>query len=730
MGQANACQLQGPAAAANRLCTACTCMPGFNAVFEEADLQTAIDNGPSKVWIEIENRARLTFTRHRLLDPVRKRKGCGSVHDHYTIEGQIGHGTYGSVFQAVAKSTCVGGLGDATERSMASSFPADGAPYSARDAPFPRRLVAVKAFALEPQRPSGQEAVSPNEKVEKQKHARYRSFKAERTNLAKLEHPHIVRMFETFEEENGLYIVMELCRGGELYERVAAKARKTGGGGYAEPSAKGLFRQMLSAVNYLHAIRIVHRDIKTENFLLLDREGTADEEIVKLCDFGTAVQLSETMPRSMERTGTLSYTAPEVYANKGAALVADCWSLGVVLYVVLVGASPFRTSSTDSREETMQRIQLGAYDKRRPAWTNLSAEAKGLVQRLLDTCESTRLPSAEALRHAWVTKLSLDNARPEFSAAVSVRENTRDGVLMPNCAADGRQVCASSTLSSGNLLVRVAPQLFAILVRYARLDPLQHLILIACAQLTPDTDILRFSAPVPWHELFWALDSNEDGMLDFDEFCQGLKRLLGENARLKNGQLETLARILDVDGSGGIDWIEWVAVALFVIGSVVEEPEPLTTAFRVLDSPSGDCLLGIEDFVSILGGDEAENGYAMVRMADCKVAIIPSEDDDICPAEERDTIHKKDRSQISALLQRWASRRSTPTTALVGSHGESAALGPTLTIGDLRRALESVAWRMDEEVGLERRPAAPNVSAFPCVSVSRMSIEPVSRVQG
>ncbi|CAE8605152.1 unnamed protein product, partial [Polarella glacialis] len=93
----------------------------------------------------------------------------------------------------------------------------------------------------------------------------------ERFILARMEHPHIVKMYECFEERGSLWIALELCRGGELYEYISAKAqqRKHSGGALDEIEAKLYFRQMLHAVGFLHASRIVHRDLKSENFLLL-----------------------------------------------------------------------------------------------------------------------------------------------------------------------------------------------------------------------------------------------------------------------------------------------------------------------------------------------------------------------------------------------------------------------------------------------------------------------------
>merc|ERR1719424_1438085 len=203
-------------------------------------------------------------------------------------------------------------------------------------------------------------------------------------------------MFECFEEKTGLYIVLELCRGGELYERIAAKARAGAGGGLEESTSRHIFNQMLLAASYLHANRVVHRDLKSENFLLLGEPGSPQADVIKLCDFGTAAQLSDQKPRSMERIGTLSYSSRDLYANRGASVAADNWSLGVVLYVLLVGASPFRTSGNETREETMKRIQQGDFETRRPAWQGLTPLAMDLVRKLLVVEETARLTSRKA----------------------------------------------------------------------------------------------------------------------------------------------------------------------------------------------------------------------------------------------------------------------------------------------------------------------------------------------
>merc|ERR1712136_130842 len=108
----------------------------------------------------------------------------------------------------------------------------------------------------------------------------------------------------------------------------------------------------------------------------------------------------------MEKSGTLSYAAPEIYADIGADTCADVWSLGVVLYVILVGASPFRTSADEVREDIVRRIQGGYYEQRRVAWQNLSESAQDITHKFLIVDETKRLTCREALRHPWVDHVS------------------------------------------------------------------------------------------------------------------------------------------------------------------------------------------------------------------------------------------------------------------------------------------------------------------------------------
>jgi len=496
--------------------------------------------------------------RGRLLAPFTHR----SFEDYYDVGSKLGVGSFGDVHEALARPV------DASGQPELKPLADEGALV---DHAQQQRKVAVKIFHL-----SGNSAAQPSQQQQQQQTAKLRnsdfkkaqSFEAERRMLASLEHPHVVKMLECFKEDHTLCIVLELCRGGELYSRLVERSKEQGSGGLDEPLTKVLYRQMLHAVSYLHAQNVVHRDVKTENFLLVGERGTPEHDIVKLCDFGTASRLTKSRPRSMENIGTLSYTAPEVYANKGAAVQADAWSLGVVLYVMVTGTNPFRTPSRKAqgpggpkadKEETVRRIRTGDFEQRRHSWQCVSRNCQDLVGRFLVLDENARLTCVEALSHNWLTDVPLE------------------ALVVPTAVSVGRKALGTH-----------APKIISLLLRMPRLAYAQRLALECFAMASIESDL---NPQVPWREMFLVLDADQDGRLSFGEFALGLRNLAG-GANVAHHELdehlESCAQLVDLDNSGAIDWIEWLAIALLSTKCVAQAMQPISSAFRLLDGPAGD----------------------------------------------------------------------------------------------------------------------------------------------
>lgn len=450
----------------------------------------------------------------------------------------LGSGSYGDVFQAQTRPFDL----ESTRPTDDSDASIDGVGE-----------VAVKVFSLGGNDKNG--AVVDEKTITK----RRSTFETERTLLKRLNHPHIVKLHESFQTTTRLFLVLELCRGGELYDHVMTAARETGRG-LPEKQVREFFRQMLIAVNYLHVLRIVHRDIKTENFLVFGERGSAMENVVKMCDFGTAVQLHEQEPRPMAKTGTPSYVAPEVYANRGAHFCSDMWSLGVVLYIMLIGANPFRTSKERGRTAIVKRIRRGDFNQVREGWLELSNLARAFIKSFLVVDERRRITCTKAISNLWMS----------------------DGVVP---APD---------------LANFMPTLFDNIERFRYLNDSQQLAITAAARMIAEDRFVRGPQFLPWYEIFVALDLEHQGRLPIDRFIRDIDK--HNSLHMSRARIEELVLVLDVDGSGYIEWTKWIIVAIIADTDLLKKltPEPLCTIFRTVTGFADEGVRSPNDLLQLL----------------------------------------------------------------------------------------------------------------------------------
>mmetsp|Transcript_16495 Transcript_16495/g.29738 ORF Transcript_16495/g.29738 Transcript_16495/m.29738 type:complete len:508 (+) Transcript_16495:29-1552(+) len=209
--------------------------------------------------------------------------------------------------------------------------------------------------------------------------------------LKALDHPNIVRIFESFEDSKNYYIVEEHCQGEDLFDLISRIKQLT------ERAAAHIMKQIFSAVGYLHTKQVVHRDLKPENIIVLN--GDAENPHVKLIDFDTATFCS--VERQLRGSiGTAYYMAPEVL-TKNYNEKCDMWSCGVLLYIMLSGTPPF-PGHTD--KEILRNVSKARYTFSGPDWSNISPDAKSLISALLIKEPSERLSANEAYHHPWITK--------------------------------------------------------------------------------------------------------------------------------------------------------------------------------------------------------------------------------------------------------------------------------------------------------------------------------------
>ncbi|XP_073131664.1 CDPK-related kinase 3-like isoform X2 [Henckelia pumila] len=206
-------------------------------------------------------------------------------------------------------------------------------------------------------------------------------------------HKNLIKFYEAFEDMHNVYVVMELCEGGELLDRILAR-----GGRYTEDDAKNIVVQMLSVVSFCHLQGVVHRDLKPENFLF----ATKDEDApMKVIDFGLSDFIRPDQ-RLNDIVGSAYYVAPEVL-HRSYSSEADIWSIGVITYILLCGSRPFWARTESGIFRSVLRADPNFYDA---PWPSVSAEAKDFVKKLLNRDHRKRMTAAQALAHPWVRGLN------------------------------------------------------------------------------------------------------------------------------------------------------------------------------------------------------------------------------------------------------------------------------------------------------------------------------------
>ncbi|CAN7000488.1 unnamed protein product [Brassica rapa subsp. trilocularis] len=202
-------------------------------------------------------------------------------------------------------------------------------------------------------------------------------------------HNNLVQFYDAFEDNANVYIVMELCGGGELLDRILAR-----GGKYSEDDAKAVLTQILNVVAFCHLQGVVHRDLKPENFLYTSKE---DNSQLKVIDFGLSdfVRPDE---RLNDIVGSAYYVAPEVL-HRSYTTEADVWSIGVIAYILLCGSRPFWARTESGIFRTVLKTDPSFSE---PPWPSLSFEAKDFVKRLLYKDPRKRMTASQALMHPWI----------------------------------------------------------------------------------------------------------------------------------------------------------------------------------------------------------------------------------------------------------------------------------------------------------------------------------------
>lgn len=324
------------------------------------------------------------------------------------------------------------------------------------------------------------------------------SFTNEIDMMKLVDHPNIIRLYEWFEDKSNLYIVMDLCTGGELFDKISSV------GSFNEHDAANLFKQMMNAVNYCTTKKICHKDLKPENFMFASKDPGAT---LKLIDFGLSQIFEDPKIGNIKmkaKVGTPYYIAPEVIKGEYDEK-CDVWSMGVILYVLICGAPPFYGPNDFAILEMVKKMRF-EFDL--PIWNSISAECKDLVSKMLSPVDK-RLTSQQVLDHPWIANHADKPPR----------------VDLPPIVTKQLKVFRGAQKVKKIVLTYLATQLSE-----KELEPLK--------------------------KLFMALDKNGDGILSMEEISEGLK------GRADQKEMLEIMQSMDTDGSGFVDYNEFAAAAL------------------------------------------------------------------------------------------------------------------------------------------------------------------------
>ncbi|TDH65689.1 hypothetical protein CCR75_006897 [Bremia lactucae] len=328
-------------------------------------------------------------------------------------------------------------------------------------------------------------------------------------------HPNLVKIHKVYEELQKVYIVQEMCTGGELYDRIVQRGK------LSEQDAANILQQLMSALEALHQHNILHLDIKPENILFSSKEP--DSKII-LTDFGLARIINgKQHPLGQDRpmAGTVGYIAPEVISSHVYSEAADVFGAGVILYILLVGRPPFYG---DSEVEVLSKTARGDYSFDPKVWKHVSESAKQLVARMLEMHAQERITVKEVLAHPWITRQgSTSSSESDEERGLTTSMITRLQQFSLDRKSQNMGSFMASMLLDDNeadFQTLVDEKTIELVIRQLSVDgnnrlPLDgaHVILKGIG-LSPYMDEKAFVQ---------FLDQNHDGFIDASDFCASVR---------------------------------------------------------------------------------------------------------------------------------------------------------------------------------------------------------------
>ncbi|KAJ8772598.1 hypothetical protein K2173_027775 [Erythroxylum novogranatense] len=323
-----------------------------------------------------------------------------------------------------------------------------------------------------------------------------------KTEILILQHlsgqPNIVEFKGAYEDRQNLHLVMELCSGGELFDRIIAK------GSFSELEAARVIRQIVNIVHVCHSMGVLHRDLKPENFLLATRD---EDSPLKATDFGLSVFIEEGR-QYREFAGSPYYMAPEIIKGRYGKEI-DVWSAGVMAYIILTGVPPFWAETQTGIFEAILDYDL---DLESSPWPYISSSAKDLVRKMLTKDPKRRITASQALEHPWLLAGARGASDKPLDSAVLIR-----------------------------------------MKQFRAMNKLKKLAMKVIAESFSEEDLKGLK------QIFNNMDTDRSGGISSDELKAGLARL---GSKLPEPEIKQLMEAADVDKNGIIDYVEFITAVM------------------------------------------------------------------------------------------------------------------------------------------------------------------------
>ena len=354
--------------------------------------------------------------------------------------------------------------------------------------------------------------------------------------LKSLDHPKILKVLEFYSTPEQYYIITEYCALGELFNELR-KVEK-----FDEGQAAFLMNQIFRAVAYCHSQNVIHRDLKPENIMIIKRETNSCLQI-KIIDFGTA-KTFETGQVENKYVGSSYYIAPEVI-NRKYNEKCDLWSCGVIMYILLTGRPPFQGNSD---EEILEKVKQGVYDTKASYFTQLSNEAKDLIQKLLQFEPKKRLSALEALQHKWFKsplyreKDLVNVISPSMARLLLKNLKSYNSSNILKCTVIAYLVHRNTNIEQCNEACKLFNQID--LNGDGKIEKHELIEGLMTYWKLPKDEVIKEAEII-----FEHLDSDQSGFIEYEEF---IRAAIDQSFYLNNKNLKVAFEYFDRDNSGEI----------------------------------------------------------------------------------------------------------------------------------------------------------------------------------